>query len=65
MIVTDLNGFTMEVRDLDKAIEQAEYFKDVHHIPPIESDKERQKYWRDIYRKLLNLKTKQNEQYRR
>lgn len=60
--ITDLNGLRKEVTDLDKAIEQAEYFKDAHHIPPVESDKERQAYWRDIYEKLLHLKSKENEQ---
>jgi len=59
--ITDLNGQRKEVTDLDKAIEQAEYFKDAHHVPPVESDKERQIYWRDIYQKLLQLKSKENE----
>lgn len=60
--ITDVNGLRKEVTDLDKAIEQAEYFKDAHHVPPVESDKERQAYWRDIYEKLLQLKSKENEQ---
>lgn len=60
--ITDLNGLRKEVTDLDKAIEQAAYFKDAHHVPPVESDKERQAYWRDIYEKLLQLKSKENEQ---
>lgn len=60
--ITDLNGLRKEVTDLDKAIEQAEYFKDAHHVPSVESDKERQAYWRDIYEKLLQLKSKENEQ---
>lgn len=61
MKIVDLNGCEIEVTDLDKAIEQAEYFKDAHHIPPVESDKPRQLYWRDIYEKLLNLKSTQNK----
>lgn len=60
--ITDVKGCRIEVTDLDKAIEQAEYFKDAHHIPPVESDKERQAYWRDIYEKLLQLKSEENEQ---
>ncbi len=62
MKITDLQGLQIEVTDLDKAIEQAEYFKDLHHVPPVESDKERQAYWRDIHQKLLQLKSKENEQ---
>lgn len=62
--ITDLNGLQKEVTDLDKAIEQAKYFKDAHHVPPLKSDKERQAYWRDIYEKLLQLKSKENEQPR-
>jgi len=29
--VTDLNGCSIEVPDLDEAIEQADWFKDCHH----------------------------------
>lgn len=65
MKITDLKGLQIEVTDLDKAIEQAENFKELHHVPPAESDKERQAYWRDIYQKLLQLKSKENEQSRR
>lgn len=32
MKITDLKGLSIEVTDLDKAIEQAEYFKDAHPI---------------------------------
>lgn len=56
MQITDLNGYPIEVTDLDKAIEQTEFFKDCHHVPPVESDKERQAYWGDMYKKLLALK---------
>lgn len=58
MKITDLNGLEITVTDLDKAIEQAELFKDMHHVPPVPSDKERQAYWNDIYKKLLELKSK-------
>lgn len=56
MKVKDLNGYLIEVTDLDKAIEMAEFFKDCHHTPPRPIDKENQKYWRDMYEKLLKLK---------
>ena len=48
MKITDLNGFEITVTDLDKAIEQAELFKDMHHAPPVPYDKVRQKYWTDV-----------------
>lgn len=56
MKITDLNGLDIKVTDLEKAIDQADYFKDAHHIPPVDSDKQRQEYWTDIYNKLLMLK---------
>lgn len=58
MKITDKNGLEITVTDLDKAIQQAELFKDMHHVPPVPSDKERQEYWNDIYKKLLELKSK-------
>lgn len=60
MEITDLNGCTIEVTDLDSAIERAEYFKDCEHIPPVPTDKERQAYWLDIYQKLLAIKNNDN-----
>ena len=62
LYIIDLDGRKKEVTDHDKAIEQAENIKDMHHIPPVESDMERQKYWHDIYEKLIQLKTTENEQ---
>ena len=56
MQITDLNGCEIEVTDLDKAIEHTEFFKDCHHVPPVESDKERQAYWGDMYEKLIALR---------
>ncbi|MFT4093240.1 MAG: 3-isopropylmalate dehydratase [Niabella sp.] len=57
-----MNGQPIEVTDLDKAIEQTEYFKDLHHVPPVPSDKERQAYWGDMYGKLIALKEQLNQQ---
>jgi len=56
--INDLNGQQITVTDLHKAIEQAELFKDMHHVPPVPYDKVRQKYWTDVYNKLLELKSK-------
>jgi hypothetical protein len=58
MKVTDLNGFDIEVTNLREAIKQAKNFKDLQHDPPVQSDKQRQAYWKDLYRKLLTLKAK-------
>lgn len=60
MKITDINGFQIEITDLNEAIEDAEYFKDCHHIPPKESDKERQEYWADMHEKLKAIKEKSN-----
>ncbi len=65
MHVTDLNGCSIEVPDLDEVIEQADWFKDCHHIPPKKGDEIRQEYWRDMYEKLITLKSKVNEQPRK
>lgn len=62
LYITDLKGCQIEVTDLDKAIEQTSFFKDCHHIPPVESDKERQAYWGDMYRKLITLREQLNQQ---
>lgn len=58
MKITDLEGNTLEVIDLEKAIQQAKLFKDFRH-----ADKSYKKldetlccYWTDIYEKLLKLK---------
>ncbi|SEW24697.1 hypothetical protein SAMN05421841_1813 [Chryseobacterium wanjuense] len=67
MKITDLNGYQIEIPDLNRAIQMAEFFKDAGHSPPHPTDKERQEYWRDFHEKLLKLKVKkvnQNEQPR-
>lgn len=57
MKITDIKGLVLEVTDLDKATEQAKDFKNLHHIPPLPSDTKQQAYWKDIYEKLLKLKS--------
>lgn len=54
--IVDLNGRLLIVTDIDEAIEQAENFKDMHHVPPVPTDREKQEYWNDVYNKLLELK---------
>lgn len=58
-IVTDLNGFEIEVTDLAGAIEQTELMKEFRHDPPKVFDEQRKLYWNDLYNKLLELKEKQ------
>lgn len=58
MKIRDKKGNLITVTDLQEAIEQAAYFKDAHHVPPVPSDKERQAYWTDMHTKLLKLQTK-------
>lgn len=54
--IVDLNGRVLIVTDIDEAIEQAENFKDMHHVPLVPTDREKQEYWNDVYNKLLELK---------
>lgn len=56
MTIVDINGEKIEVTDLEKAIDLADYFKDAHHVPMVEMDKIRQAYWKDIFLKLMELK---------
>jgi hypothetical protein len=60
MKIMDLNGFEIEVTDLDTAIQQADWFKDAHHLPPVPSDWLQQRYWRDMHEKLVKLKSDSN-----
>lgn len=61
MKVKDNNGFEIEIPDLNRAIQMAEFFKDAEHSPPHPMDKERQAYWNDLYQKLMAIKSKKNE----
>lgn len=63
MKIKDLHGKSIEVTDLDKAIQQAGNFKEYAHQDKSfeEFDKKQKAYWTDIYNKLLLLKSEQNE----
>ena len=64
MKITDLNGFQIEITNLDKAIKVTERYKKYEHLDkgfPV-LDKRLDKYWTDMYEKLLKIKAKQNEQ---
>ena len=65
MIITDLNGCEITVTNLDEAIRITAEYKEYEHINDgfSELDKKLKHYWTDMYKKLLNLKSK-NEQSR-
>lgn len=54
-----MNGKPIEITDLDAAIEFAEAFKEYHHEGQgfREMDERLHEYWTDIYNKLLQLKS--------
>ncbi len=58
MKVTDLNGFQIEVTDLDEAIRITADYKEYHHKDKrfSEFDKRQKAYWRDMYEKLTAIK---------
>ncbi|KQB43865.1 hypothetical protein RCH33_355 [Flavobacterium daejeonense] len=58
MEVIDLNGYAIEVTDLDEAIKITAEYKDYQHEGNDFSDfNERQKaYWMDMYEKLTAIK---------
>ena len=66
MKVTDLNGCQIKVTNLDEAIRVTAEYKEYEHINDgfSDLDKRLNRYWTDMYEKLLKLKSKQNEQSR-
>lgn len=60
MKITDLNGFQIEVTDLDRAIAITADYKEYRHTDESFSDFDaRQKtYWTDMYEKLTAIKKK-------
>jgi hypothetical protein len=58
MKIIDFNGYPIEVTDLNKAIEQAEEYKDYQHTDPsfADFDKRQKAYWKDLYEKLIIIK---------
>ena len=60
MKITDLNGFPIEVTDLDEAIKVTTEFKEYAHEDKNYSDFDRRQkaYWRDMHQKLMELKKK-------
>jgi len=60
MQITDADGKTIMITDLNKALAQAKMFKSFRHDDKAfaELDKRLQFYWSDVYSKLLQLKKK-------
>lgn len=67
MRITDLNGCEKQVANLDEAIRTTAEYKEYEHINDgfSELDKRLNRYWTDMYEKLLKLKSKQDEQSRK
>lgn len=61
MKITDLDGKLMQVIDLDLALLQADDFRHYKHTDKkfAQLDRELNAYWKDVYQKLLKLKTEQ------
>ena len=66
MKITDLNGCEITVTNLDEAIRITAEYKEYEHLNDgfSDLDKRLNRYWTDMYEKLLKLKSKQNEQSR-
>ncbi|MVZ63782.1 hypothetical protein GQF63_17295 [Sphingobacterium humi] len=62
MYITDLNGFLIEVTDLDEAIRITANYKEHRHKNKrfSEFDKRQKAYWTDMYEKLTALKQTSN-----
>ena len=58
MKIIDLNGFLIEVTDLDEAIKITTEYKEYQHQDQNDSDFDRRQkvYWRDMHQKLIELK---------
>ena len=55
--ITDLNGFELEIDNLQLAIMQADDYRHYQHLDPKyqQTDEQIQAYWNDIYQKLTQL----------
>ena len=55
--ITDLNGFELEIDNLQLAIMQVDDYRHYRHLDPQYSttDVKLQNYWNDVYEKLLTL----------
>ncbi|MDC7217791.1 MAG: hypothetical protein PQJ28_02075 [Spirochaetales bacterium] len=63
MKVTDLNGYEIEVTDLDEAIRKTGAYKEYRHEDKgfEDFDRRQQAYWTDMYDKLVAIRGQENE----
>ena len=59
MKITDINGFDLEIDNLQLAIMQADDYRHYQHFNPQneQADEYRKAYWEDVYQKLLTLES--------
>jgi hypothetical protein len=57
--ITDLNGFELEIDNLQLAIMQTDDYRHHRHFDPKfqGTDEKLQAYWEDVYQKLLKIKS--------
>lgn len=63
MKIIDINGCTIEIADLNKAIQITKRYKQYEHENNGFSklDKKLNQYWTDLYEKLLKIKSQKKE----
>ena len=63
MKIIDFNGCTIEITDLDKVIQITKQYKQYEHENKgfSELDKKLNRYWTDMYEKLLKIKSQKEE----
>ena len=63
MKIIDFNGCTIEITDLDKVIQITKQYKQYEHENKgfSELDKKLNRYWTDMYEKLLKIKSQKKE----
>ena len=62
MKITDLNGYSIEIQNLDEAIKISSDYKEYKHEDKSfsEFDKRQKAYWQDMHEKLKAIKEKHN-----
>ena len=62
MKITDLNGYSIEIHNLDEAIQISADYKEYKHEDKSfsEFDKRQKAYWQDMHKKLKTIKEKRN-----
>ena len=63
MKIIDINGCTVEINNLNDAIQITRRYKQYEHENKdfSELDKKRNQYWTDLYGKLLKIKSQKKE----